>query len=230
MRTPQVGRYAYGLASVFFAALLFWNPGHHPWHILAAAAALAGGILVQFQRWAKGGAIVLGILYGVFALLTIPGIVHAPRVYVSWGNFFEQLSYVPGALVIYASLAASLVSRRLRFIGRVVFGICVVSFALEQALYLQQTASLVPAWMPSSPAFWAAATTIAFALAAIALLSGVQAQLAARLLTAMLVVFGVAIWIPAVVTAPHDYFNWSENVENLTVAAVAWIVAESQGT
>jgi hypothetical protein len=45
--------------------------------------------------------------------------------------------------------------------------------------------------------FWAITTTVALALAAIALLSGRSALLASRLLTAMMVGFGLLVWLPA---------------------------------
>ena len=51
------------------------------------------------------------------------------------------------------------------------FGICVASFTLEQAFYLGNTASLVPKWLPPNQMFWAEATTVAFALAAVGLLT-----------------------------------------------------------
>jgi hypothetical protein len=74
--------------------------------------------------------------------------------------------------------------------------------------------------------FWAIATTIAFALAAIAIVSGRQAFLASRLLTAMLVLFGFLIWLPTLLANPHSHFNWAESTENLAIATVAWILAD----
>src|SRR5208283_1370614 len=75
--------------------------------------------------------------------------------------------------------------------------ICVVSFTLEQFFYLSGTAAFVPKWIPPGQMFWAITTTIALALAAIALLSGRSALLASRLLTVMLVGFGLLVWLPA---------------------------------
>jgi hypothetical protein len=71
------------------------------------------------------------------------------------------------------------------------FGICVVSFTLEQLFYLSGTTSLVPKWIPPGQMFWAIATTVFFALAAIALLTGLMARLASGLTTAMIVGFGL---------------------------------------
>ena len=106
------------------------------------------------------------------------------------------------------------------------FGTCVVSFAVEQLAYLSATAKLVPKWIPPGQLFWAIATTTAFGLAAVALLSGRSARLASRLLTIMLVGFGLLVWLPIVVSDPHKLFNWTESALTLAIAGAAWIVAD----
>src|SRR5260370_21006129 len=105
------------------------------------------------------------------------------------------------------------------------FGICVVSFTLEQLFYLSATASLVPKWIPPGQMFWAMATTAAFALAAIALLTGFMARLASRLTTAMIVGFGLLVWLPALFANPHSFLNWAEGSVPLAIPASAWLVA-----
>jgi len=74
--------------------------------------------------------------------------------------------------------------------------------------------------------FWAIVTTIAFALAAIALLSGRSALLAARSTTAMLIGFGLLVWLPAPFADPHKMINWAGNAQNLAITRAAWIVAD----
>jgi len=93
-------------------------------------------------------------------------------------------------------------------------------------VYFSITKNLVPKWIPPGQSFWAIATTIAFGLAALALLSGRSALLASRLVTIMLVGFGLLVWLPIIVSDPHKLFNWTENVENLAIAGAAWIVAD----
>jgi len=69
------------------------------------------------------------------------------------------------------------------------------------------------------------------ALAAIAMLSGRSALLASRLLTTMLIGFGLLIWLPAPFADPHKLINWAGNAQNLAITGAAWIVADflSQG-
>ncbi len=151
------------------------NASNGPVFVYAAAAAqIFGGVAIQFRRTAKTGALVLGVVYLVFALLYVPRIVAGPRIYDRWGNFFEQFSLVTGAAIIHGRLSSAW--------GRILFGISVVSFTLEQAIYLDATTNLVPKWLPPGQLFWAIATTVPFALASVALLTNRMALLATRLL------------------------------------------------
>ena len=166
---------------------------------IAAAIELFGGLAIQWPRTARAGAFALGAIYLLFALLRVPHIAAKPRIFDRWANFFEQFSLVSVALIVYASFDRSDAERaaRLGRIGYLFFGVCVVSFTLEQLVYLSGTAGFVPKWIPPGQMFWAITTTIALALAAVALLFGRSAFLASRLLTAMLIGFGLLVWLPA---------------------------------
>jgi hypothetical protein len=231
-RTSDLGRYVYGAAGLAFGlTTLIWHnykdwdqlryiltPSDGPIFLYAAVAAqIFGGIAILFRRSASIGAIVLGAVYLVFALLAVPPIVTAPRIYNNWGNFFEQFSLLTGAALIYA---------RSPGIGRIALGLCSASFALEQAIYLNNTMTLVPKWLPPSQKFWAIATTMPFALAAVALLTNRTALLATRLLTVMLASFGVLVWIPLLISDPRSHGNWSETIETFAIAGTAWVLAD----
>jgi hypothetical protein len=229
------GRHVFGVAALAFGlGTLAWHDynGSHPlrYVVYAASAALIfGGAAIPFPRTAKTGAAVLGAAYLVFTLLCVPGIVAAPKVYNSWGNFFEQFSLLTGAAIVYARWSSAWSPETLNRIGRILFGICTASFALEQAFYLDATAKFVPKWLPPSPMFWAVTTTVFFALAAVALLANRMALLAARLLTMMLVLFGLLVWVPLVLSDRHNHTNWSENAETFAIAGAAWILADLLG-
>jgi len=204
------------------------NDSHQLRYIVyaASAALIFGGAVIQVRRTAKAGASTLGAAYLVFVLLSVPGIVAAPQVYNSWGNFFEQFSLLTGATLVYARLSSAWSPETLHRIGRMLLGICAASFTLEQAIYLNATASLVPKWIPPSQMFWAVTTTVLFALAAVALVANRMALLATRLLTMMLVIFGLLVWVPLVLSDPHSHTNWSENAETFAIAGAAWILAD----
>ena len=236
----SLGRYVYGLAVISSGiCALAWRDfsalGNVPHRkvvvYIFATTEIVAGIAVQWPRMARAGAVALGAIFFTFALLGVPPIIAHPLVYNGFGNFFEQLSLVSGAVILYACSGpiAPVRTARLTQIGYYSFGVCVVSFALEQLFYLSATASLVPRWIPPGQMFWAIATTAAFALAAIALLTGFVALLASRLTTAMIVGFGLLTWLPALFTNPHSFENWSEGAETLAIAGSAWVVADFLG-
>jgi hypothetical protein len=238
-----LGRHIFGLAAIVFAIVSFTSHDFNVWQqieplgnihhrelllYIAASIELFGGVAIQWRATARAGAIALGGIYLIFALLWVPMIAGRPGFYDFWGNFFEQFSQVSGALIVYAIAGRTNSPRaaKLARLGYIFFGVCVISFTLEQLLYLHGTAKFVPKWIPPGQMFWAITTTIAFALAAIALLSGRSALLASRLLTAMIIGFGLLIWLPAPFINPHNLINWAGNAENLSIAGAAWIVAD----
>jgi hypothetical protein len=233
--SSDLGRYVFGVAALTSGAItLAWhdyNGSHQLRDIVYAASAvlILGGAAIQLRRTAKTGALLLGAAYFVFVLLCMPGIVTAPRIYNSWGNFFEQFSLLTGATLVYARLSSTWSRETLNRVGCVLLGLCAASFSLEQAFYLHATASLVPKWVPPSQMFWAVGTTALFALAAVALLVNRMALLAARLLTMMVVGFGLLVWVPLVLADPHNRTNWSENAETFGIAGAAWILADLLG-
>jgi hypothetical protein len=231
----NLGRHVFGAAALGFGLItLAWqeyNGGHLPLYIAypAAAGEIFGGAAIQFRRTAKMGGVILGMVYLVFALRCVPQIFAQPRIYNSWGNFFEQFSLVTGAAIVYARWSLPWSRETVNRIGRILFGFCAASFALEQAFYLSPTASLVPKWIPPGQMFWAIATTVLFALAAVALFANRMALLATRLLTVMLVIFGLLVWVPLLFSDPHSHTNWSETIETFAIAGAAWILADLLG-
>jgi hypothetical protein len=75
--------------------------------------------------------------------------------------------------------------------------------------------------------FWATATAVFFLLAATAILSGILAGLASRLLTVMIVGFEVLVWAPKLFASPHVHFSWAGNAICVALAGAAWVVADS---
>jgi hypothetical protein len=74
--------------------------------------------------------------------------------------------------------------------------------------------------------FWTIVTTIAFGLAAVAILINRQARLAAGLMALMLALFGVLVWLPHLVAHPKAHFAWSEFTLTVLIAGAAWMVAD----
>jgi uncharacterized membrane protein YphA (DoxX/SURF4 family) len=89
------------------------------------------------------------------------------------------------------------------------------------------TAPLVPNWLPPSQIFWGYATGIFHIAAGVAILTGVQARLAAVLLTVMFAAFTPLVHVPALLADASSAFNWTENALNLALIGTAWVVADS---
>jgi uncharacterized membrane protein YphA (DoxX/SURF4 family) len=201
-------------------------PGTTAFIYLTSVAQIVGGGAMLLRKSTGVGAIVLGVVYLIFTLTCVPDIFAQPAVYASWGNVFYQLALVVGAAVAYGLASSGRYVATLCRSAVIVFGLCNISFAIEQVEFLARTVSLVPKWIPPNGMFWSILTTIAFALAGIALVVGYKSLLASRLLALMLLIFGIAIWIPILIVDPKTHSNWSEGIETFAIAGVAWIVAD----
>jgi hypothetical protein len=243
MKTALYGRIVLGASAVLFGVIaLMWHDSdtwqnlQHIWSLPFGAliggclmvALIAGGIGTQYPRTARLASVVLGVVCLCFSLACIPDIIAASNSYERYGgSFFLFFSLLCGAIALYAATEAN-AARGVAFgrLARLGLGVCAISFALGQALLPGETASLVPKWIPPSQMFWAILTTVAFAIAAIAILMNRQARLAIRLMTLMLALFGVAVWVPRLIAHPKAHFNWSECVLTFLVTGAAWVVAD----
>jgi hypothetical protein len=242
MKTATYGRIVFGASAVLFGVISLrwhdadtWQNLQQIWSLpfgtiiggCLMAAQIAGGIGMPYARTARWASVVLGIVYLLFSLACIPGIIAAPAVYAQYGSFFEQFSLLCGATALYGATEAN-AARAVMFgrMARLGLGVCATSFTLAQIFYLRLTADLVPTWMPPNQMFWAILTTIAFALAALAILINRQARLALRLMTLMLLLFGVLVWVPRLIAHPEDHSNWSEFSLTLLITGAAWVVGD----
>lgn len=243
IKTASYGRIVFGASAVFFGVIALmwhdaatWQNVHQVWSLpfgtvigaCLMAAQIAGGIGVLYPRTARWASVVLCVVYFCFSLACVPGIIAASNVYDKYGgSFFIFFSLLCGAIALYAATEADAARAAVvRRVARIGLGVCAISFTLGQALLLRDTASLVPKWIPPNQMFWAILTTIAFALAAIAILTNRWARLAIRLMTLMLAVFGVLVWVPLLIAHPHAHFNWSECALTFLVTGASWTVAD----
>jgi hypothetical protein len=243
MKTALYGRIVFGASAVLFGVIALmwhdpdtWQNLHEIWRLplgnligaCLMAAQIAGGTGMQSPRTARLASVVLGVVYLCFSLACIPSIIAASNLYDRYGgSFFLFFSLLCGAIALYAATEANapraLVLGRLARVG---LGVCAISFTLGQILLPRETADLVPKWIPPNQMFWASLTTVAFGLAAVAILINRQARLATRLMTLMLGLFGVLVWVPRVIAHPEAHFNWSECALTLLITGASWMVAD----
>jgi uncharacterized membrane protein len=134
-----------------------------------------------------------------------------------------------GALIVYAANARidAVLAARLTRLGQLAFGVCALIFGGAHFVYMNLTAPLVPKWLPPTPEFWGYATGVAHIAAGIAILTGVQARLAAILLTVMFASFTPLVHIRMLLADPSNHWIWNENAVNLALTGAAWVVADS---
>jgi len=205
-------------------------PGQTALGYVVALAPLLAGLAMQWQRSAAPAALALAVLYSVAVILIdVPSGIAHPSEFVAWYGVPEHLALLVAGLVIYAHSGRlePATAERLAWIGRLVFGICLIYFGLAHHFYLAYTAKMVPAWLPPGQIFWAYATAVGHIAAGIAILSGIAARPAAMLLTAMFIVFAILVHAPTIVIAPHTHFNWVENATNFALIGSAWVIAAS---
>jgi uncharacterized membrane protein len=235
---PELGRWVYGAAAVALGVLaMAWGDFPPIWHPLPDPPAVAypaailfvlGGTALPSRRTGRLAALLLAALYLIFIVGWISRVVAAPDEFNRWLGVSEQLAVMLGAIAcwVLADGGRSPGSERIALACRILFGLCCFGFGAAHFLFSRETAAFVPDWLPPSQIFWAYATGVADILAGLALVSGVLALLAARLLTAMFVGFGLHVWLPALSVPSDPLFAWGGNVANLTLVAAAWAVAD----
>ncbi|MBW8813853.1 MAG: DoxX family membrane protein [Caulobacterales bacterium] len=242
--TRAFGWRVYGLGVMAIAVLCLvrgdFDPGQPVPKAFPARAALAyvagaymliaAGVL-QWRRTVAWGAAALTAYYTLVVVILMGGrsILRHASEYLAYSNTAGQVAIAAGGLIVFASHAAidAPLAGRLTWVGQKVFGLCALLFGGAHFLYMNLTAPLVPSWLPPSQVFWGYATGVAHLAAGLAILSGVQARLAAILLTIMFASFTPLVHLPMLIADPSNQGVWTENAANLAYTGVAWVVADS---
>jgi uncharacterized membrane protein YphA (DoxX/SURF4 family) len=197
----------------------------------AAALMLIAGAAVEWRRTTAWAAAALTAYYALIVVTLMNGrlVLAHYAVYGTYEGLAEQLAIMAGGLIIYAASAGidAVQAARLTRLGQLVFGVCALIFGGAHFFYMNLTAPLVPKWLPPTQEFWATATAVGHIAAGIAILTGVQARLAAVLLTAMFASFTPLVHVPMLLADSASPMNWTENAVNLALTGVAWVVADS---
>jgi uncharacterized membrane protein YphA (DoxX/SURF4 family) len=196
-----------------------------------AAFMLVAGAAVAWHRTAAWGAAALATYYALVVVVLMNGRLLLAR-YDEFGTYSgaaEQLAIAAAGLIVYAANARlnAALAARLTHLGQLAFGVCALLFGGAHFFYMTLTAPLVPQWLPPAQEFWAYATGVGHIVAGVAILSGVQARLAAILLTAMYASFSLLVHGPMLLADPSSRANWSESALNLALIGAAWVVADS---
>ena len=197
----------------------------------AAAFMLVAGAAIEWRRTAAWGAAALAVYYALIVVILMNGrvlLAHS-REFITYIGLAEQVAIMAGALIVHASSADidPVKAKRLARAGRIAFGVCAIVFGAAHFVYMNLTAPLVPQWLPPTQEFWAYATGVGHIAAGVAIVTGVQARLAAILLTIMYASFTPLVHVPMLIADSSSRMNWTENAINLVLAGVTWVVADS---
>jgi uncharacterized membrane protein len=220
---------AHGFADVW-PTVPKWAPARDALAMLSGVVLLAGGLALLVPRVARIGALVLAAFFVVEMLvLKLPHVVGHPLLMGVYEDGGESLACLGGAWVIFVTLPHAGGRLANMHIGQILFGLALVPFGLAHFVYLDQTAPLIPHWLPF-PVTLSYLTGAGHIAAGLGILSGVLPWLAATLEAAMVSLFTLLIWVPAIIAAPKLLPNWSELCISAAISGAAWAVAGSLTT
>jgi uncharacterized membrane protein len=167
-------------------------------------------------------------------LLKVPKVAAAPLVEGNWLGLGEICVVLACAWAMFASQNDEPDATTPRFatgdnglrIARYLFATALLPIGLSHFVYLPQTVAFVPAWLPYRTG-WAYLGGAGHIAAGLGVLFGVLPELAATLEAAMIGVFTVLVWLPAVIAHPTNRLQWTGFVISGFIAAAAWVVAAS---
>jgi uncharacterized membrane protein len=208
-----------------------WFPDSAALAYAAAVFMLIAGAGIEWRRTTAWAAAAITAYYTLIVVVLMNGRVIFANytVFGAYSGAAEPVAIAAGGLIVYAASAnidAALAARLTR-IGQIAFGICALLFGAAHFVYMNYTAPLVPKWLPPSQEFWGYATGVFHIAGGLAILTGVQARLAAILLAVMYASFIPLVFVPVLMTDPSNAFRWTECATTVVLVGVAWVVADS---
>lgn len=239
----QIGRTVFGGAAAALGVIgMAWGafafawqpvppdlPGYGVLAYVAGALLLVGGVGTVVGRGLRIHGILLGLVFTSFAIPWAVRVVRYPQMFGTWGGLAENVSLIIAAVIVTTngSAHASATGGRVENACIKAYGVCAVVFGFNHFFALQETAKMVPQWLPPTAMFWAAATGVFHCAAGIAILTGFRALLAARLLACMMLVFEALVWIPYLAKSPGTHMLWAGNGTDVVLAGAALVVADA---
>ncbi len=216
-----------GLASGDFAPIWGPMPKDFPareflvW--ICALVPLASGVGLLFRRtFVFAARLLLALLVLWLTFIRVRVLVASPGAIDSWFGVAEISVYLVATWAFYDEVTGK---RRMR-VATVLYALCLLLFGIAHFIYINETASLVPGWLPAHLAF-AYITGATYIAASAAVASGVKRRLAAILAAWQMGGFTVLVWFPIVTTGAPSPFTWSEFVVSIALTSSAWVIAEA---
>ncbi len=216
---------AIGVAGLILGGVMpVWSPvpkafpARNALAYVSDAISIGCGVGLLLPRASVMAARVLFIsLVAWMLVFRVGDIIREPGVFGAWDGCAETLVIVAGALVLTGSGVR---------LARVLYGIAMIPFGLAHFLFPNETAALVPNYLPAR-LVWVYATGSAFLAAGAAMLANVAAPLAATLAALQIGLFTLLVWVPLVAAGSKTPFVWSEFGISTALSVAAWVVADS---
>jgi uncharacterized membrane protein YphA (DoxX/SURF4 family) len=225
-----VGRVALGLGAAGLGAISLvhadfaitwqpvpeWVPARGILAYLSGALLLGAGAALILNVFTRTAAAVLAAFIASWALVLHP-FKYAEGAQVLWLATAEALAVAAGALLLTGAAWAERV-------GRYLFGVCTPIFGIAHFLYIDFTASMVPAWIPVA-VFWAWATGAGHVAGGASILTGILARAGSTALALMMTSFVLLVHVPRVAADPSLRVEWHLLSTATLLTGAAWVVA-----
>jgi uncharacterized membrane protein len=248
----RVTRLGYVLFAVSFAGLgvlslisgdfaLVWQPvpawvlGREAIAYASGLMLLAGGLGMLLRRTARLATLLISVNVLLWLLvLRLPRLVAQPTNESMWLGFGETLMLVTGGWTLLGSgafagqdgspgLGLATGAQGLR-LARLLYAAALPFVGLSHFVYLEGTASLVPAWLPYHVGF-ACLTGAGHIAAGLGILFAVLPRLAATLEAAMISLFTLLVWAPGLAAIPATRLAWTAFFVSAALSGAAWAIA-----
>jgi uncharacterized membrane protein len=231
---PNLGRYLYAVALAAFAIQHFlyavtsggigppWMVGNAAWAWIMGTVLLVTslGILTGKQSGiiAAGFTVVLLFYVEMIYWRRLAADIHNPG---PWTSSAELVCIAGAAFLIAGNFLTGRFGARAKLVGRMLFALPLIVFAVQHFLYAGFIATLIPVWIPER-LFWAYFVGIAFVAAALSIATGYVGRLGSVLLGIMFLAWIVIVHAPRVVAASHNANEWTSLFVALAMCGGAW--------
>jgi hypothetical protein len=219
----KTGRKAYGIClvalgvqgmfysdfdPVFLPDASSWLPFHTPLEYIWSLLLILAGLSIILEKKAKEVSLALGWIFLIFFLFC-----HVPHLLFvnpngnslgSWTRALKELAFSGGAFVIAGSYPHETIQpapgwvnllKKLIPFGRVFFSITMIAFGIDNFLYREFVASLVPDWIPDHN-FWTYFTGSALIGSGVVIIAKFKLKLVTSLLGTMIFLWFIFLHIP----------------------------------
>lgn len=212
---------------LFLPAPPTWIPWLKVVGYVSTVIMLGTGAGLVFDRTARVSIWILLPFLLLWTLSRVPVVVLDPLREISWFGIGEVAVLAAAAMILYVRLAEPSGGPTIVRIARILFGLSLVTYGLSHFFeFAARTVSLVPAWLPFRTG-WADLCGAGQIAAGLGVAFAVYPRVAAAAEAAMLSLFTLLVWVPAIITKPGLDSNWVEGLFTFALACASWLVAES---